>query len=243
MTGYRRIEPAFCRGCGTPWVPGADACSSCGEAIAREPARTGDPYALRKLWVGIALAVGVIAISWVTSLLAMDALLDAPVAWIAGTLGVYGLVLLVTQFAFRGGLKPILRAPPRKAAWGEAIVAGLVVAGGMVLLDEHSQMPGAFALSGVAGLVAFAVLAGLEELLFRGILFEGVAAFGGKWNAAIASTLLFCLMFFTVPAIALGLAASLLRVRVNSVWPVVVFRLVLSGVIWAVVSDFGSSAY
>ena len=241
MTGYRRIEPAFCRGCGTPWTPGADACPSCGEVIVRDAVAGGDPYGPRKLRVGLLSAVAAMGLAWAIPLFGYDNVTANFVEWTAGLAGIVGLVLIVAQFMFPGGLGPILAAPRRGSSWLEAAGAGLVLGGAFVFVLEVDTVPFLAPSAGATALVAFAALVVFEELLFRGVLFEGVEAFAGKWNAVIASTLLFGLMRLSPPVAALGLVAALLRLRTGSAWSAIAFRLVAAAIAFAFGSEI--SAY
>lgn len=233
MTGYRRIEPAYCRGCGTPWTPGADACLSCGEVIARKAVAGGDPHGPRKLRVGLLTAIAVVGLAWSIPLLGYDNVMASLIEWTAALAGIVGLALLLAQFRFPGGLVPILALPQRKSAWLEALVAGLVVGAGLALLVDFDTVVFIVPASSFTAVALFAGLVVLEELLFRGMLFEGVEAFAGRWNAVIASSLLFGLMRLSPPLVFLGVVAALLRLRTGSAWPGVVVRLVVAGVTFA----------
>lgn len=241
MNGYRRIEPAYCRGCGTPWTPGADACLSCGEVIARDAVAGGDPHGPRKLRVGLLTAIAVVGLSWSIPLLGYDAVTAALLDYTGALASIVGLALVVARFTFPGGLGPILERPRRSLAWAEAVGAGLATGGVLVLVVGVDTVPFLAPNAGATALLLFAALAAFEELLFRGVLFEGVEAFAGKWNAVIASTLLYGLMRLSPPLVLLGLVASLLRLRSGSAWSAVVFRLVVVAIAFAFGSEI--SAY
>lgn len=235
MNGYRRIEPAFCRGCGTPWVPGADACPSCGEAILREPPATGDPRALPKLRAVIIATTVLVAAHW-SGMIGVDSALH-PNRWLAITAAALGMVVVTARWWLPGGTSSF-GMPRGPMPWLVAVAAGigLPIAYGLLvglpddglplLTTEVALWYADFGPWWVA--LAFVGIV-LEEAFFRGLLFDGVAAIGGPRNAAIASTLLFALMFIDPVLTLLGALAAILRAWSGSVGPPLLLRLAAAG--------------
>ena len=92
--------------------------------------------------------------------------------------------------------------------------------------------------------VALLVAPVTEELLFRGVLFQGFAASWGRWAAGTIVTVLFVLLHLgetwtywpsIVSILAVALVALAARVRTGSVWPAVAAHLAHNTVIVVVV--------
>jgi len=233
LSGYRRIEPQFCRGCGEPWTPGTDACPSCGEVIFRAPLPSDDPRALPKLRAVLLVTGAVIVARWVALVNLLGS--PQPALWIAFTTGVLAVVVLSSPWWYPGGLPKSMTARPRAAALAIAAFAGVALPAIVALLGDGvlggSVVEAVLAMGGLqVGLIALAIGAiAIEEALFRGLLFDGVAAIAGSRNAAIASALLFAVAMLDPLSIALGAAAAVLRAWSGTLAPALVLRLVALG--------------
>jgi membrane protease YdiL (CAAX protease family) len=236
LSGYRRIEPQFCRGCGTPWVPGADACPSCGEAIARLAPSTGDAWALPKVRAVLVVA-GVMLLARWGSASSVELLIEHQ--WCLALTGILATLAVVSaRWWYPGRMPHPLWGRPRAAAWPLALVVGLALPLGVgalvgrpadVLLITSPDL--VFWYGGqpwwwiALAFVGFA----FEEAFFRGLLFDGIAAIGGTRNAAIASALVFALVVFDPFLVLVGIAAAMLRAWSGAVAPSIVLRLVAAG--------------
>ena len=232
MSGYRRSEPAFCRGCGKPWTPGADECGACGEAMLVAPTAGGDPRAVPKAKAVLLAVSVVVAVRWL-------AFAFIP-SWTSGSgqLAWHGLagltcatVLVLGPVWLPGGMRwPKLTATP--AAWIVAAVGGVGLA---VLLGQYGSgswdtiltlTPGSVWTGDGAGWIAL-VLGGVvaEELLFRGVLVDGLTPSAGARNSAIASAMLYAVLTIHPALALLGIGAAALRAWYISVGPGIVLRL------------------
>jgi membrane protease YdiL (CAAX protease family) len=218
-----------------PWVPGADACPSCGEAIARQAPSTGDAWALPKLRAVLVVAGVMLVARWAT---ASSASLMFDHVWTFALVGVLATVAVVSSRWWLPGRASWSWAPTRPAAWAIAPVVAVALPLGLGALIGRPQdvLPvtspdlvfffGGLPWSWIA--LAFVGFA-FEELFFRGLLFDGIAAFGGPRNAAIASALIFALVAFDPFLVLVGIAASAMRTWSGGVTPAVVLRLVAAG--------------
>lgn len=251
MTGYRRVEPAFCRGCGAPWTPGATACPSCGEALLREAAPTGDPRAVPRLRAVLITSALLLAARWGALVAVPLIILSASdLGWLFAAIGASVLAVLTARWWYPGSLPSSLWARGRPSAWMIAVVAGvglpLALASSLgidqftvpVFFGEALVLLGDLDAQWIAVLVVMIVA---EEAMFRGLLFDGVASLGNARNAAIASTIVFAILSLDAAYAVLGAVAALLRLKSGSVWPGVVLRLVAGATWLALISEgFGS---
>lgn len=226
MSAFRRVEPAFCRGCGRPWAAGADACPSCGEALAA-PQVEMDASAARKLKAALVAASLVVGARWIVLLVLLEGeLAVAGQGWLTAMAVLAVLAVGSARLWYPGrwyGGEARRMAPAIAGAVGLVLGVGVVLAGvtGSLLGAEPALALAADAPLWIA-VAAATVL--LEEVLFRGIVFDGVAAIGGATNAAIAATVFSALASFDPAAAAIGAVASALRAWGGSVGAALAFR-------------------
>ncbi len=232
MSGYRRSEPAFCRGCGKPWTPGADACAACGEAMLVAPVAGGDPRAVPKA-KAVLLAVSiVVAVRWLAFAFVDDwTSLGGQLAW-HGLGGIACAVVVLSAPAWLpGGMRwPRLTAAPRHwlvAAAGGAGLAFVLGQYGSGPWDSILTLTPASVWTGDGTGWIAVVLGGIvaEELVFRGVLVDGLAPSAGLRNAAIASAMLYAVLTIHPALALLGIGAACLRVWSDSAGPGIVLRL------------------
>ncbi len=107
----------------------------------------------------------------------------------------------------------LLRTP----GWSKGLVAGFIFGVvSMLLVFAHGLAAGAHLLPDslqgdhIAGLLTFLVsgllVAVIEEVLFRGVLYGSLRAVGGVWLAALVSSLIFSAVHFATPVPAVGIA-------------------------------------
>ncbi len=226
MSAFRRVEPAFCRGCGRPWAAGADACPSCGEAIAAAPVEM-DAGAARKLRAALVAASLVVGARWIVLLVLLKGdLATAGRGWLTALAVLAALAVGTSRLWYPGrwrGGEGRRVAPAIAGALGLALVAGVAIGGvaGSFLGAEPAL---ALAADAPLWMAVAAATVLLEELFFRGIVFDGVAAIGGVTNAAIAASVFSALASFDPVAAAIGAVASVLRAWGGSVGAALAFR-------------------
>src|SRR5690606_6732310 len=242
MSGYRRVEPAFCRGCGRTWDPGADNCRSCGEVIVRESTVATDPRVVSRLKMSIIAVSIVTATTWVAAIKSLSA--EPSLLLVEGLrLLLCALAILTVGLWYAGGRSASLRTlgPPRRraVALAAAVAVGLTLPLawwlGFVSCDLWFWLLTAEAEVLYAGepmvwVVVLLLGTAFEELLFRGLLFDAVEEIGGARNAFIAVALIFAVSTLSPAYAALGLIATGLRYFSGSVAPAIVFRWVASAV-------------
>lgn len=115
-------------------------------------------------------------------------------------------VLATYKLAIRKLYQPRDDLPLAGAAWGlgAGLLIGLilfsVVVGVAALLGVYRIVGDGSTTELVTAIVAMAIMPGfMEELLFRGILFRWLEAFGGSWFALAATSALFGLAHFFNP--------------------------------------------
>lgn len=229
MSAYRRVEPAFCRGCGRPWVAGADVCAACGESIVAAATAT-DPQAPRKLRAALIAVSLVLGVRWIVLFLLVDEPASAAETWLTVAAATMALVVLSARAWYPGRWWAGGEGPRRIV--GSALGLGLGLACGLAFAFGELGIGGfggelAITLAGdVPAWIAVAVVVALlDELLLRGILFDGVAAIGGTANAVIAGALVSGLAAFDPFAAVVGGVAGLLRGWSGSLAPSLAFRL------------------
>ena len=143
-------------------------------------------------------------------------------------------------FAAAVGLRGFQWGPALLAIVGYLIaVRGLSVLYAIVLRVANVRVPGSdiditsfFGLSTV-GILVTVLIAGVfgpfvEEVVFRGVVFGGLADIMPAWAAIVASALLFAVLHFnaylTVPAFLVGVALALIYRRQGSLWPAVMLH-------------------
>lgn len=247
MNGYRRIEPQFCRGCGRRWTPGQDACPQCDEVLFRPAVAGPDPHGLSRLRAGLIAAFVVIVARWGVLLGAGLAAFVEP-AWMVAHGAVASVAILAAPWWYAGGWPKSLRTMGRGAAWLVAPIVGVGVPliglsiFGPPGLERQLWMREAIVLGSgdpLAWLAALVVLIVLEEVLLRGLLFDGVASISGPRNAAIASIILFAMLVGEPMQIVFGAIAAGFRLWSGSVGPAVVVRVVAS-VTWLLYLHLGA---
>lgn len=231
MTGYRRVEPAFCRGCGVPWTPGSDACPACGEAMSRAPTQGGDPRATLKFKRALAATLLVISCVWGVLLWESD---ESSTFFVtAGSLA--SVIAVVTAPLWYPKATQVLLVAGRPVAWllGGGLGLGLayvhdaldVLADMPLLVDIGWWEPGA-SLILVLGVRLVTIVA--EEALFRGLLFDAVTGIGTRGSAVVASALLFGVCVLYPPMAVIGLVAAVLRAWSGSIVPGIAMRSTLA---------------
>lgn len=222
-------DASRCAGCGAELREAARFCGRCGKRVAHaddaEAAR-----APRRIGLGLALTYYFAFLAIILPLLAIGASLSGiDVAdWLA-----LGLALTTLAAAPRQML-PLLR-PPRLTAAGVALSVGAVAAVFGYVQLAASFAPSlftddviiAYLLDGrslVATLLSMAVLPVVaEELLFRGVILEGLLSVFDRRAAIITSAALFVTIHLSPLNIlhigALGLLFAVVRLRTGSIYP------------------------
>ncbi len=238
MSGYRRLEPGFCRSCGQPWTPGADACPSCHEVLFRTAPHT-DPHALACLRRVLIAAFALLAVRW--AVLLAPGIVHATALQGLLALGAAMAAAVVTaRWWFSGKLGAALRMTAPPWAWVAALGLGAGVpvafAYGLGITNIGGFVGGPAAIAyyeghGLAAVGLIIALSAFEEIFFRGLLFDGVERMAGRASAAMASMVVFA--FFTIDPFLLlvgGLATGL-RAWSGAFGPALVLR-VLGAVTW-----------
>lgn len=240
MTGYRRVEPTFCRGCGAPWTPGADACPKCAEVLWRPPAVSDDPLGVPRLRAVVIAALAVVTIRW-GALLAIDdwELVAADAqrnAYAIPTLAAL-LIVVTARLWYPGALPGGLFARGSGRALLLAIGLGVLIPAGafavlgapaMAAIGWGGDLEGGVATYWLAlPLVAIVV----EEMLLRGLFFSGIARISGERQAAAASVVMSLLLLLDPVSLVLAVAAAALRVGSGAVGPAICVRLVAT-IVW-----------
>jgi membrane protease YdiL (CAAX protease family) len=236
MTGYRRVEPSFCRGCGAPWTSGADACPQCGEVVWRPPVVRDDPHAIARLLGVVVAALAVVAVRWITLLQLEDGtseVLQSALLWPLLT----GLLAVATvRLWYPGPLRPRVLDGGSARAWAVAVGLGVAlpcvayVGLGQARLDEIGWgrgLPAGADLWWIA--MPFAALV-VEEILLRGIFTAGVAGVSGERQAIAASVVISLLLIPDVVSLALVVAAGVMRGVTRTVVPGIAMRCIAVGV-------------
>lgn len=238
MSGYRAVEPAFCRACGTPWTPGAPSCTSCGEALLAAQIRGPEPHAVPRVKRVLIASGLVLCASWLGLGGGLVALEGSPVELAAYAPWLWSLA--VGCSCALAVLTAVLwlpnRASMRPKAWlslpeptdiGLTLVLCLVT-GGLGLWMQDSEL--AVLLYGLSPLAALGspswvpIVGALVALMFvelflRGVVFDGLVPLAGRTNAAIGVAILSAVLYLHPLTIVLGATASALRLRSDSVWP------------------------
>ncbi len=234
MNGYRRVEPAFCRGCGIPWTAGADACPGCGESITAVPPKPQDPHALPKFKAVVIVGGLVFAARWLGLVPALSVVSSAESLWML-TLGLPTVLAVLTAPRWF----PKLDSAPwwRGAPAGAWVVAGLALVP-IACVDVLVHFAPDFAFRSLGSAATFSshgwgwlgmglVLGGVvfEELLFRGLVFDGIRPIGGSTHAAIASALWPALLTLSPASALAGIVSAGLRARTRSLLPSLLMRI------------------
>ena len=240
MNGYRRAEPAFCRGCGRAWAPGADSCGECGEVLERASTVSNDPRVIARLKSTIIAAFSVMAVSWFV-LLRGNANDPSLLFAVGLRAGLCALLVVTVGLWHIGGRSASLRSLGRDGRRVGPMVAAVLL--GLALPAAYgfgfaaddlwfwlltAEAEAFYAGEGLVWVAALLLATAFEELLFRGLLFDAVEEVGGARNAVIASVVVFAFVTFSPTYALLGLVAAGLRYVSGSVAPAVVFRWVAS---------------
>ena len=245
--GYRRIEPAFCRGCGTPWSPGANTCRQCGEALTAAGVQGADPHAVPFATRAMGLAVALVGLRWLTVWMVwpdtLEPLLLVRGSWVAwGAFVLPAALVVATAHLWLRPRTP--RADMRGWMWGVAALLGLL--GGATAWLPHDDLVGllrgfepaiAWTLGlGLAGFGAALVLAALDEMVARGVLQGALEPLAGSANAAVATSVFsLCTSISPASLVSIG-AASWIRARTGRVGPALAVRVLSTAVWWVALS-------
>ncbi len=223
MSSYRRVEPAFCRGCGKPWTPSADVCPMCGEALAAAQVATGDPRALPRFRAAVVVGLLLVTLRWISFGLFPEYGPEVNPEWSGILIAPALIALLTARWWFPGGWKPV-GSRPRPLAVIASILAGVALVALAIFADN-----GELAIALAGGVPHWIILGGLglvvEEVVFRGVLYDGVEALGGRTNAALSVTVLSALMSLSPLFAVSAAAAALARAWSGSLVPALALRI------------------
>ncbi len=157
---------------------------------------------------------------WTILVLAVDLAVEQ--LWVY-SLALPCLVALVTAFAwYPGDIRRWLGGRSHVHAW---IFAG-VAAAGLTGLTLWSHRAGTLDVLPTTPFWVATAIAGIlvEELVFRGLVFAGIDAVGGRKNAAVASSLIYGIVVLHPIEVVAGILASITRAVGGTVLPGIALR-------------------
>lgn len=221
-----------------------------------EARRSEVPWSVRDVWLGVIMAVVIVAAAWGVAYL-LFSLSDSPVSdlWIALFMALTELLFLVPVWWFvvrkyRASTKTLgfVRFKPSVVAAGFGLLIAFYFFNGLyayllrrVGLQEQTDLtPVLRELSTPWPLILTGVLIAplAEETFFRGFVFAGLRArYDWRWAAAISAALFAAAhmeITFFIPAFILGYLFAYLYQRSNSIWPGMIIHFLMNAIAFTI---------
>lgn len=222
----------FCRRCGIAWPHGGNTCGACGEPIEAPTIESDDGGSSRRLLSAIGLYFVMLA-----TVLGPTVLFDTFSLGLLIGVGVVNVLVVALWVGVKWErLRPIFANPGRPEDWGWALLfvpLTVTLALGTEALfvnyfdfvrprtfvaihDHFASLPALlFLMAAQPALV--------EEVAFRGVIFDGLDDLLGRREVIIATALMFMILHLAMLSIVflvvMGLALGWLRHRSQSIWP------------------------
>lgn len=228
-----RLAPSFCRHCGAPGVQPGRHCPSCGTLSTVAPAAADDGAGASR---GFFSALALFFVLLTTLLVPLAVATEVDAAWLDRLLVLDAVLVAGWVLAHRRRLAPQLTTLGRPRDWliatGAVPLTVAVALGNVALMHsmfgaEPIELTDLYALAGYplwAALLAHAVQpAVVEELAFRGVMFEAFERVMEPRTVVIVTALMFMVLHLAllglVFLVVMGLLLGWLRLRSGSIYP------------------------